>query len=498
MSRFRHLSVFTLCAALIAATIVTNWGLLRSNSPGKLSRPSPLKVSYEEKVFSLQSKVFVGVLQFAEKQKHSAPSQNQIFDQLKKSMEESFKTSLKFEVDSHLAHVAKFEDPSRGIAPARMYLIVAKYLEQEELLDSLCLFLEETRSHNSQIEESTDLVLRICPNSQVTFDSTSNNQFLFSEEESHRIEQEFGWLGTLLLYSSAKGGDNEKHYAEALWRLVEKTMFKTGIGVLIFLGVGFLSLLSLFVFAIRCLGGKCKSQFEQKGIHADLCLEIFCLYLACMMLAPRLFEAMSSTFSGTTNLLKANVIFISLMSLIIFWPVLLGDRPGAVLDRIGFRSFGFKRLIGDSLLSPFVYFAALIPLLVVLLAYSALLMKLNIDPAQGAHPIVPIVTDSKNGSTVYLVIIMAVVVAPFVEEIMFRGALYSWLRSKTGTTISILISSVLFAAIHPQGAIGVLPLSCIGIVLAILREWRGNLTACMVTHACFNAGTLALVLFFLR
>jgi len=91
------------------------------------------------------------------------------------------------------------------------------------------------------------------------------------------------------------------------------------------------------------------------------------------------------------------------------------------------------------------------------------------------------------------VFFLGVIVAPFVEEIMFRGALYSWLRARMGAISAMFASAILFAAVHPQGAIGLLPLSMIGLVLAFIREWRGSLLACMLAHACFNAGTLVLI-----
>ena len=124
--------------------------------------------------------------------------------------------------------------------------------------------------------------------------------------------------------------------------------------------------------------------------------------------------------------------------------------------------------------------------------------QLGIDSEQGAHPVVPILTETKESSKIIYIFILAVIVAPLVEEVMFRGALYSWLRARLGIAFSIIISSVVFAAIHPQGAIGLVPLSCIGASLALLREWRGNLVAPIIAHACFNMGTLILVLTIFR
>jgi membrane protease YdiL (CAAX protease family) len=60
--------------------------------------------------------------------------------------------------------------------------------------------------------------------------------------------------------------------------------------------------------------------------------------------------------------------------------------------------------------------------------------------------------------------------------------------------VAVFFSSLVFALVHPQGAIGVVPLMTIGMVLAYVREWRESLIAPMLVHACFNGGTLIVVL----
>jgi membrane protease YdiL (CAAX protease family) len=86
-----------------------------------------------------------------------------------------------------------------------------------------------------------------------------------------------------------------------------------------------------------------------------------------------------------------------------------------------------------------------------------------------------------------------VVVAPLVEETMFRGVLYRHLReasSRRGKLASILLGTVVtsfvFAVIHPQGWLGVPPLMGIATALALTREWRGSLLPCMLAHGLNN------------
>jgi membrane protease YdiL (CAAX protease family) len=207
---------------------------------------------------------------------------------------------------------------------------------------------------------------------------------------------------------------------------------------------------------------------------------------------PPLMEGLSNR-GIPVNRLALNGGFILATTLCFLWPLTQGIRLRPVLETLGLSLGGVKRVVSDILIAPTYYLASLIVLFGVLLVYSAALQQMNIEMSQGTHPIVPILVSSGDQETRRMIFILAVVIAPFVEEIMFRGAFYSWLRSHLPAWGAIIISSVVFAAVHPQGAVGVVPLTVIGCLLAFLREWRGTLLAPMLAHACVNAGTLTMV-----
>jgi len=75
--------------------------------------------------------------------------------------------------------------------------------------------------------------------------------------------------------------------------------------------------------------------------------------------------------------------------------------------------------------------------------------------------------------------------APLVEEAVFRGLLYGWLAGRWGTTIAWLISSILFAAAHvePAHIILVLPL---GLWFGWLRQRTDSLWPSLVAHMVNN------------
>ena len=97
---------------------------------------------------------------------------------------------------------------------------------------------------------------------------------------------------------------------------------------------------------------------------------------------------------------------------------------------------------------------------------------------------------------------LASIVAPIVEETMFRGVLYRHLREVTGwapVVVSILfaalVSSFIFAVIHPQGLLAVPVLMALALSFVLAREWRGTLIPGMVGHGLNNGLVLLISVF---
>jgi hypothetical protein len=87
-------------------------------------------------------------------------------------------------------------------------------------------------------------------------------------------------------------------------------------------------------------------------------------------------------------------------------------------------------------------------------------------------------------------LVLFAVIAPFVEELMFRGLGYSLLRF-LGAYPAMLIVGVAFGLEH--GLLeGLLVLVPFGIALAWVRERTDSVVPAMLVHGLFNGGTLAL------
>jgi len=93
-------------------------------------------------------------------------------------------------------------------------------------------------------------------------------------------------------------------------------------------------------------------------------------------------------------------------------------------------------------------------------------------------------TFNKPGE-IALFLFQAVIISPFIEELFFRGFLYSFLKRFTLIWPAIILSAGVFAFAHAN--IGsVLQLWLLGIVLGVAYEHTGSLLLPMAIHSCFN------------
>ena len=90
-----------------------------------------------------------------------------------------------------------------------------------------------------------------------------------------------------------------------------------------------------------------------------------------------------------------------------------------------------------------------------------------------------------------------VVIAPFVEEFLFRGFLNNLLRGKVNTFVRMSIVSILFAAIHMpyyiQNWIQFIAYLILAIVLFLVYERRRSLFDAILLHSLYNG--LLVILF---
>ncbi|MEP7271335.1 MAG: type II CAAX endopeptidase family protein [Acidobacteriota bacterium] len=86
--------------------------------------------------------------------------------------------------------------------------------------------------------------------------------------------------------------------------------------------------------------------------------------------------------------------------------------------------------------------------------------------------------------------LIAVLSAPLVEEVVYRGVLYSALAKARGAKFGVIVVTILFALVHapqywgsPAAIVAIISLS---LVLTLVRAGTGQLLPCVATHFVFN------------
>jgi uncharacterized protein len=102
----------------------------------------------------------------------------------------------------------------------------------------------------------------------------------------------------------------------------------------------------------------------------------------------------------------------------------------------------------------------------------------------------------RGGWSLAVAAILAIVVAPVTEEVLFRGLLFQSLRRRVGLWPAAAVSSLLFASIHVEILFSQ-PLALAGLfVFAMALAWSfhrfGSLVVPIIAHAVFNATSLIL------
>ena len=82
--------------------------------------------------------------------------------------------------------------------------------------------------------------------------------------------------------------------------------------------------------------------------------------------------------------------------------------------------------------------------------------------------------------------------APFFEELLFRGFLLPVLTRRQPMAAALAVSALVFGAIHLQPA-GLPVLSTLGLVLGLAMRHSGSLRTPILVHACWNGGLFLLI-----
>lgn len=161
-----------------------------------------------------------------------------------------------------------------------------------------------------------------------------------------------------------------------------------------------------------------------------------------------------------------------LLTIALAWAVVTRFNKFSFTEMLGWRRGGFK----------FWHIA------IIITAFFVLASLLTYIFGEPDNELLRILRTSRT--VVYAVAFMATFTAPIVEEVVYRGVLYSSFQKRFGVPQAVFLATALFALVHvPQyypSAATIIMICLLSFVLTMIRAKTGNLLPCIVLHTIFN------------
>jgi membrane protease YdiL (CAAX protease family) len=321
------------------------------------------------------------------------------------------------------------------------------------------------------------------------------------ESEQEYLREHLGWFGRLAQSQAKPAGDAERN--QLLTETVNTILLLLG-GMAVVLVVGFFGLVGLLIFLSGLWTGRLCNGLHEPTDHGGIYAETFALW---MFLYVSLTIVVALVTGPGLRLPLSGAAMIVSAILALFWPVIRGIPWRQVRQDIGWtrgRGLVFEPLLGIAT------YAMALPLMFVGLMLTLLLLKLQNSLARAdtlvsadmpTHPVVQLLVQH-DWFVRLQILVLAAVIAPIVEETMFRGVLYRHLRDGSwflprfvSFLFSATVASFVFAAVHPQGLATIPALMSLAYAFTLAREWRGTLLPAMVAHGINNAVVILLLIY---
>jgi membrane protease YdiL (CAAX protease family) len=354
-------------------------------------------------------------------------------------------------------------------------------------LEQLAELRDEHASNDIALTVTEEETLKTLNQLYIDYDKDRLDAPSVSPEDKAALRAELGWFGDLALAPPGAPVAVRDAVLKPANRFTVALLGGTSAALIL----AFIGLLGLFLMLLLGLLGYLRGCLQRGTLHGGVYAETFALWLIVFMVFTTC--AVLVAPGGWTLFFEAAAILLTLS--VLAWPVLRGIPWQQVRRDIGWtmgRGGRAEPLVGiwTFILSmPLAGVGLLITAVLILIAKRVMGEK---DVTNPSHPVQQFMSEGNWWGWIQIFFV-ASVVAPIVEETMFRGVLYRQVRQATsprGRIVSILLStlivSFIFAVIHPQGLLAVPGLMFIAFGLTLAREWRVSLLPGIVEHGLHN------------
>ena len=116
-----------------------------------------------------------------------------------------------------------------------------------------------------------------------------------------------------------------------------------------------------------------------------------------------------------------------------------------------------------------------------------------VDYPSTLQPVAEMLTAPQSLAMRLYVLLLAVVIAPVAEELLFRGIGFPLLLKRFGLGPAVFVISLVFAAMHMHVP-SLVPLFAISVGLSLAYVYSGSILVPIVAHAVFNGVNLGLLM----
>ncbi len=137
------------------------------------------------------------------------------------------------------------------------------------------------------------------------------------------------------------------------------------------------------------------------------------------------------------------------------------------------------------------FLIALPVLTVVSLVWKGALQLCGIEAEK--QDLIDLFANAKSPALLACMIVLAAVIAPLTEELLFRWGIFRYARTRAPRWLALLLPGVLFGALHANLA-SFAPLVALGIIFSLAYERTGRIGTTIIAHGLFNLNTIVLIL----
>ena len=324
--------------------------------------------------------------------------------------------------------------------------------------------------------------------------------------EAQKVIQKagLGWYAYPLLAKIYLSHGDNAGYARENWRAISGTLmvfafFFIG-GLLALIGVGIAGVSARhFYISYKHPDIPLPSYLQSSTLHtvsspvSDALYNAFLLFLLGFLLVrlagPALLPSLGLADGKDTivqNLLVNIVFTLISASLPAFYLHAIAKNIDFKISDIGLHIRDF----GKNITWGFLGYLAALPIIWLVAFFSSILFRHFDTPDNPAI----IMFASSHGIARLLLFIEAAVMAPLLEETIFRGIFLRSLMPRMRPVLAIVVCSAVFAILHPQLPIGFAAIFVLGALFSILSLHRNSLVPGIVAHAV-NNGAIMLMLF---